>query len=77
MRLACRLEIDYIEKKPVWDKVKRNLAKEWGWKVVKSRWIDINTVDDDRPNYRTRFVGKEFNDKAMEGLFAATPLSKP
>ena len=25
------------------------------------------------PNYRSRMVGKEFNDKAIEGLFAATP----
>ena len=29
--------------------------------------------DDDSPNYRSRMVGKEFNNGEFEGLFAATP----
>ena len=40
---------------------------------MKSRWIDINKGDDQNPNYRSRMVGKEFNDGVLEGLFAATP----
>ena len=40
---------------------------------MKSRWIDINKGDDKTPNYRSRMVGKEFNDSVLEGLFAATP----
>ena len=70
---ARKLEIQYAEKKPVWEKIKRSLAKERGWKIVKSRWIDINKGDDANPNYRSRMVGKEFNNGELEGLFAATP----
>ena len=44
-----------------------------GWKIVKTRWIDINRGDDEAPIYRSRLVAKEFNDSAMDGLFAATP----
>ena len=42
--------------------------------ILKSRWIDINKGDDENPVYRSRLVGKEFNDgHMMDGLFAATP----
>ena len=41
--------------------------------IIKPRWIDINKGDDDNPNYRSRMVGEEFNDREIEGLFAATP----
>ena len=70
---AGKLEIAYAEKKPVWKKILRSTAKEKGWKIIKSRWIDINKGDDDNPNYRSRMVGKEFNDSVLDGLFAATP----
>ena len=70
---ARKLEISYAEKKPVWRKVARSEAKERGWKIIKSRWIDINKGDDTNPNYRSRVVGKEFNDREVEGLYAATP----
>ena len=40
---------------------------------IKARWIDINKGDDDNPVYRSRLVGKDFNDGQMDGLFAATP----
>ena len=67
------MEIEYAEKKLVWKKIPRWKAKEEGWKIIKSRWIDINKVYDDKPNYSSRMVGKEFNDREIEGLFAATP----
>ena len=70
---ARKLEISYAEKKPVWKKIPRSEAKAKGWKVIKSRWIDINKGDDDNPNYRRRMVWKEFNHREIEGLFAATP----
>ena len=70
---ARKLEISYADKKPVWEKIPRSTAKEKGWKIVKSRWIDINKGDDLNPNYRSRMVGKEFNDSVLDGLFAATP----
>ena len=49
---ARKVEIGYAEKKPVWQKVARWLAKQKGWKVIKSRWIDMNKGDDENPNYR-------------------------
>ena len=70
---ARKLVIEYANKKPVWHKISRKQAKEMGWKIVKSRWIDISKGDEENPNYRSRFVGKEFNDGEVEGLFAATP----
>ena len=33
----------------------------------------MNKGDDENPVYRSRMVGNEFNDKAIDGLFAATP----
>ena len=48
-------------------------GQERGWEIVRSRWIDINKGDDLNPNYRSRMVGKEFNDSELDGLFAATP----
>ena len=68
-----KLEIEYANKMKVWKKIPRRMAKERGWRIIKSRWLDINKGDDANPKYRRRFVGKEFNDKAVDGLFAATP----
>ena len=45
-----------------------------GWKVVQTRWIDINKGDDEKPKYRSIFVGKEFNNEPVEGMFGETPL---
>ena len=70
---ARKLEIEYAEKKPVWQQIPRKIAKEKGWKTIRARWIDNNTGDDDNPNYRSRMVGEEFNNSEIEGLFAATP----
>lgn len=42
-------------------------------RIIKTRCIDINKGDDEACNYRSRFVAKEYNDKEIECLFAATP----
>ena len=39
---ARRLEIEYAEKKPVWTKMARHVAKADGWEIIKSCWIDID-----------------------------------
>lgn len=70
---AREVEIGYADNKSVWVKIPRHVAKSKGWKIIKSRWIDVNKADDTNPVYRSRLVGKEFNDKVIEGLFAATP----
>ena len=66
-------EVTYIRDKRVYDKVPRQQALRNKWKIIKTRWIDINKGDDENPVYRSRLVGKEFNDGQMDGLFAATP----
>ena len=42
-------------------------------KVIKGRWIDTNKGDSIKPDYRSRFVGKEFNTGVDAALYAATP----
>ena len=70
---ARMTEIGYAINKKVWTKISRAEAKRRGWKIVKTRWIDINKGDDANPVYRSRLVAKEFNNQDAEGLFAGTP----
>lgn len=44
-----------------------------GWKVISTRWININTGDTDNPNYRSMLVVKVFNDGVQNGRLFATP----
>ena len=44
--------------------------------MVQTRWIDVNKGDDDNPIYRSRLVGKEFNNEQMDGLFAGISPSE-
>ena len=69
---ARRKEMSYVKDKRVWTKIPRAVAQSKGWKIVKTRWIDINKGDDENPVYRSRLVGKEFNDGSMDGIFAGT-----
>ena len=66
-------EVGYIRDKRVYTKILRSQASRNGWKIVETRWIDINKGDDENPNYRSRLVGKEFNTEPMDGLFAGAP----
>ena len=47
-------------------------ATRLGYKIVKSRWINIDKGDLENPLHRSRFVAKEFNDGVIDGLFAST-----
>ena len=73
VKKARKLEIEYARRKKVWIKITRAEAKRRGWKIIKTRWIDINKGDSNHPIHRSRFVAKEFNDCESEGLFAGTP----
>ena len=44
---ARNKEIDDVQKMMVWKKIPRTVAKARGWKVIQTRWIDINKGDDD------------------------------
>ena len=71
-------EVTFLSDKRVYDKIPRHQAQRSKWKIIKTRWIDINKGDDENPVYRSRLVGKEFNDGQMDGLFAPpAPLWRP
>ena len=68
---ARKTEMDFFKKMKVYTKVHRSQAD----KIISVRWIDINKGDSEKPDYRSRLVGREINrDKEKrEDLFAATP----
>ena len=51
-------EITYVRDKRVYNKIPRSQAIRNGWKIIQTRWIDINKGDDANPIYRSRLVGK-------------------
>ena len=51
-------EVQYVKDKRVYTSITRKEAQAKGWKVIKTRWIDINKGDDNNPVYRSRLVGK-------------------
>ena len=62
LRAARKLEMDYFERMGVWaEKLPKAAAKSRGGKVIQGRWVDTNKGDSAHPDYRARFVGKEFN----------------
>ena len=73
VRQARKEEIDYVDSKGVWEKWPKHKAVAQGYKIVDTRWIDTDKGDKANPNYRSRIVGKEFNNGQEEGLFASTP----
>ena len=74
VRAARQLELEYFEKKHVWDKVPRSeaLAKT-GKPPISVRWIDTNKGDDDAPNIRCRLVAREIRRAGEDPIFAPTP----
>ena len=67
-------ELELIDKMGVWDIIP---CAEAGVAVIKGRWVDVNKGDDARPNYRCRYVAKEFK-RGVKGclvaeFFAAMP----
>ena len=59
----------------VWTKVPvQECYDNTGKKPVGGRWVDINKGDTAEPNYRSRYVGREFKGSDhCDDLFAATP----
>ena len=72
---ARKEEVEWMKSKGVYRKIKRQEAKRRGMKIVRYQWVDVNKGDDERRNYRSRVVAKEFNNGVdmPEDLFAGTP----
>ena len=49
------------------------MFKKLGCKMISVKWLDTSTGDRDNPNYRSRLVGREFNDSKDDTLYASTP----
>ena len=75
VRAARALEMEFFQKMGVYEYATREQAARSGkGKIIKGRWIDVNKGDSQNPDYRSRFVGKEFNTGVDSSLFAATPF---
>jgi hypothetical protein len=66
--------MEFFERMGVYARVLKSEAKKSGvGKLIQGRWLDINKGDESRPDYRSRFVGKELDTSVDPELFAATP----
>ena len=68
---ARKLEMDYIKRLGVYEKVPR--AQAGKSKIISVRWIDTNKGDDASPDYRSRLVAREIKRDKRLDLFVATP----
>ena len=74
VREARMEEIREINKHEVYYKVPVQMSwDKTGKAPIKARWLDINKGDKVHPNYRSRYVAKDFNNEKRLDLFAATP----
>ena len=51
----------------------RECYERTGAAPIDTRWIDTNKGDEDNPQYRSRWVAKDFRKAWVEAIFAATP----
>jgi thiol-disulfide isomerase/thioredoxin len=69
---ARKLEIKFFEDMGLWKVIKRPV--ELGeYRLISTRWVDVNKGDEDKPNYRSRFVAREIKKNRLESFFAAMP----
>ena len=70
---ARKKEIEFVREFGVYEKVPAEQAE--GKAKVTVKWCDVNKGDAQRPEYRSRLVGRELRkwDPFMSGTFAATP----
>ena len=73
VKKARALEMEFFHKLGVYKRVPRARIKETNGKLISTKWIDTNKGDRDKPNYRSRLVGREFNEGRDDTLYASTP----
>ena len=73
VRTARAEEMAYFKKVGVYKIVPRSHPQTTGGKVIGTRWVDVNKGDAEKPNCRSRLVGREFNVGKDDTLYAATP----
>ena len=74
VRKARQEEMGEVHKHGVYTKVPiRDSWRVTGQGPIGTRWVDVNKGDEENPDYRSRLVAQEINDRKREDLFAATP----
>ena len=58
VRVARQIEMSFFEKMHAYDRVPRRHQRETGGKVIGVRWVDANTGDAVKPDYRSRLVAR-------------------
>ena len=70
---ARALEMEFFHKLGVYENAPREHQANTGGKNIGVRWADVNKGDALDVNYRSRFVGREFNVGRDDALYAPTP----
>ena len=73
VREAREMEMDYFKKLGVYERVPRSHPVHTRGKIIKVRCVDVNKGDALDTNYRLRLVGRKFNVRRDDALYAATP----
>ena len=71
VRAGRQLELEYFERKRVWEKLPRSVAfSKTGKSPITVRWIDTNKGDDESPNIRGQLVAREIRKAGEDPIFA-------
>ena len=76
VQTARKDEVDGVFKHKLFDKVPiSECLRNTGAPPISTKWVDTNKSDTNDPDYRSRWVGREFkgHDGGRDDLFAATP----
>ena len=65
--------MSFFKKLGVYRRVPKDMIRTVGGKRISVKWLDTNKGDRDNPNYRSRLVGREYNDSKDDMLYASTP----
>ena len=73
VRDAREEEMAFFRKLGVYKRVHKSQVQATGGKMITVKWLDTNKGDKDNPNYRSRLVGREYNEGKDDSLYASTP----
>ena len=73
VKQAREVEMTFLRKLQVYNRVPRAMQRMKGGKVIGVRWVDVNKGDSENPDMRSRVVGQEFNTGRNDELYASTP----
>ena len=70
---ARQVALEYFRKLKVCAHVAREHMKSTGGNIIGVRRVDVNKGDESEKKYRSRVVGKQYNNKVDDSLYAPTP----